>query len=64
LATKDGSETATADVTEYFLSEAPTAIKPCIISTNSIGVLALLKQMITISLDEEYPNGDVVARLF
>lgn len=38
--------TATADVTEYFLSEAPTTISLAYFSTNSTGLLASLNQMI------------------
>jgi hypothetical protein len=64
LTTEDGSESATADLTEYFLDEAPTAISIVYFSTNSTGILAPLNQMIAVSLDEEQPNGDVVARLF
>jgi hypothetical protein len=64
LTTEDGSETATADLTEYFLDEAPTAISIVYFSTNSTGMLAPLNNMIAVSLDEEQPNGDVVARLF
>jgi hypothetical protein len=64
LTTEDGSESATADLTEYFLDEAPTAISIVYFSTNSTGMLAPLNNMIAVSLDEEQPNGDVVARLF
>jgi hypothetical protein len=64
LTTEDGSETATVDGTEYFLSEAQTAIALVYFSTNSTGMLAPLNNMIAVSLDKEQPKGDVVARLF
>ncbi len=64
LTSEDGSETATADITEYFVDESPTAISLVYFSTNSTGILAPLNNMIAVSLDEEQPNGDVVARLF
>jgi hypothetical protein len=49
LTTEDGSETATADVTEYFLSESLTTISLVYFSTNSTGVLAPLNNMIAVS---------------
>jgi hypothetical protein len=64
LTSEDGSERATADITEYFVDESPTAISLVYFSTNSTGMLEPLNNMIAISLDEEQPNGDVVARLF
>jgi hypothetical protein len=64
LTTEDGSETTTADITEYFLSEAPTTISLVYFSTNSSGVLVPLNNMIAVSLDEEQPNGNIVARGF
>jgi hypothetical protein len=64
LTSEDGSETATADITEYFLDESPTAISLVYFSTNSTGILKPLNKMIAVSLDEEQPNGDVVTRLF
>ena len=64
MSTEEGSESATVDLTEYFLDESPTAINLAYFSTNSTGMLAPLNNMIAISLDEEQPNGDVVVRLF
>jgi hypothetical protein len=57
-------EAALTDITEYFLSESPTTISLVYFSTNSTGVLAPLNNMIAVSLGEEQPNGDVVARGF
>jgi hypothetical protein len=64
MTTEDGSESATVTLTEYFLDESPTAINLAFFSTNSTGMLAPLNNMIAVSLDEEQPNGDVVARFF
>lgn len=64
MSTEEGSESATVDLTEYFLDESPTAINLAYFSTNSTGMLAPLNNMIAVSLDEEQPNGDVVVRLF
>jgi hypothetical protein len=61
MTTEDGSQTATADVAEYFLRHLePSALY----ITNLTGVLAPLNRMIAVLLHEEQPNGDVVARLF
>jgi hypothetical protein len=64
MSTEEGSESATVDLTEYFIDESPTAINLAYFSTNSTGMLAPLNNMIAVSLDEEQPNGDVVVRLF
>jgi hypothetical protein len=64
MTTEDGSESATVTLTEYYLDESPTAINLAFFSTNSTGMLAPLNNMIAVSLDEEQPNGDVVARFF
>jgi hypothetical protein len=64
MSTEEGSESATVDLTEYFLDESPTAINLAYFSTNSTGMLAPLNKMIAVSLDEEQPNGDVIVRLF
>ena len=64
MSTEEGSESATVDLTEYFLDESPTAINLAYFSTNSTGMLAPLNNKIAVSLDEEQPNGDVVVRLF
>ena len=64
LTTEDGSETATADITQYFLNESPTTISLVYFSTNSTGMLAPLNQMIAVSLGEQQPNGDSVSRGF
>lgn len=64
MSTEEGSESATVDLTEYFLDESLTAINLAYFSTNSTGMLAPLNNMIAVSLDEEQPNGDVVVRLF
>jgi hypothetical protein len=64
MSTEEGGESATVDLTEYFLDESPTAINLAYFSTNSTGMLAPLNNMIAVSLDEEQPNGDVVVRLF
>jgi hypothetical protein len=64
MSTEDGSESATVTLTEYYLDESPTAINLAFFSTNSTEMLAPLNNMIAVSLDEEQPNGDVVARFF
>jgi hypothetical protein len=64
MTTEDGNESATVTLTEYYLDESPTAINLAFFSTNSTGMLAPLNNMIAVSLDEEQPNGDVVARFF
>ena len=64
MSTEEGSESATVDLTEYFLDESPTATNLAYFSTNSTGMLVPLNNMIAVSLDEEQPNGDVVVRLF
>ena len=64
LTTEDGSETVIADVTEYFLTESPTTISLVYFSTNSTGLLAPLNNMIAVSLGEQQPNGDIIARGF
>jgi hypothetical protein len=61
---EEGFESAIADFTEYFIDDAPTAISLLYFTTNSTGMLAPLNNTIAISLDEEQPNGDVIARFF
>lgn len=61
---EEGFESAIADFTEYFIEDAPTAISLVYFSTNSTGMLAPLNNTIAISLDEEQPNGNVIARFF
>lgn len=65
MATEDGSESATADFTEFAKFESPTAIGVAYFSTNSTaGMLAPLNNMIAVFLDEEQPNGDAIVRFF
>lgn len=64
MMTEEGFESAIADFTEYFIDDAPTAISLVYFSTNSTGVLAPLNNTIAVSLDEEQPSGDVIARFF
>ena len=59
-----GSETATADITEYFVDESSTSISLVYFSTNSTGLLAALNNMVAVALDEQQANGDVVSRGF
>ena len=59
-----GSETATADITEYFVDESPTSISLVYFSTNSTGLLAALNNMVAVALDEQQANGDVISRGF
>jgi hypothetical protein len=59
-----GSETATADITQYFVDESPTSISLVYFSTNSTGMLAALNNMVAVALDEQRANGDVVSRGF
>jgi hypothetical protein len=64
MTTEDGSESASMTLTEYYLDLSPTAINLAYFSTNSTGILEPLNNMIAVSLDEEQPNGDVMARFF
>jgi hypothetical protein len=65
MSAEDGSESVIVDLTEYHLDdEVPTAISLAYFSTNSTGMMAPLNNMIAVSLDEEQPNGDVIARFF
>ena len=59
-----GSETVTADITEYFVDESPTSISLVYFSTNSTGLLAALNNMVAVALDEQQANGDVISRGF
>ena len=63
-AEEDGSESVTVDLTEYHQDESSTAISLAYFSTNSTGMMAPLNKMIAVALDEEQPNGDVIARFF
>lgn len=63
-AEEDGSESVTVDLTEYHLDGIPTAISLVYFNTNSTEMMAPLNNMIAVSLDEEQPNGDVIARFF
>jgi hypothetical protein len=63
-AEEDESETVTVYLTEYHLDGIPTAISLAYFSTNSTGTMGLLNNMIAVALDEEQPNGDVIARFF
>jgi hypothetical protein len=60
----DESETAMADITQYFVDESPTSISLVYFRTNSTGMLAALNNMVAVTLDEQQANGDVVSRGF
>jgi hypothetical protein len=65
MTTEDGSESVTADFTEFVRFESPTAIGIAYFSTNSTdGMLAPLNNIIGVFLDEEQPNGDALVRFF
>jgi hypothetical protein len=64
LTTQDESESVTVDLTQYHLDGVPTTISLAYFSTNSTGMMAPLNNMIAVSLDEEQPNGDIIARFF
>lgn len=65
MTTEDGSESATADFTEFARFESPTAIGIAYFSTNSTGgMLAPLNNMISVFLDEEQPNQNAIVRFF
>lgn len=65
MTTEDGSESATADFTEFVRFESPTAIGIAYFSTNSTGgMLAPLNNMIAVFLDEEQPNQNAIVRFF
>ena len=65
MTTEDGSESATADFTEFVRFESPTAIGIAYFSTNSTGgMLAPLNNMIAVCLDEEQPNQNAIVRFF
>jgi hypothetical protein len=50
---EDGSESVTVDLTEYHQDGSSTAISLAYFSTNSIGMMAPLNNMIAVALDEE-----------
>jgi hypothetical protein len=65
MTTENGSESATADFTEFVRFESPTAIGIAYFSTNSTGgMLAPLNNMIAVFLDEEQPNQNAIVRFF
>lgn len=63
MTTEDGSETATADFTEFFTFESSTGIGLAYFSTNSTGMLASLNNMIAVFLDEEQSIEDEEVRV-
>jgi hypothetical protein len=65
MTTEDGSESVTADFTEFVRFESPTAVGVAYFSTNSTdGMLAPLNNIIGVFLDEEQPNRDALVRFF
>lgn len=65
MTTEDGSESATADFTEFSTFESSTGIGLAYFSTNSTdGRLAPLNNMIAVYLDEELPNEEVMVTFF
>lgn len=65
MTTEDGSESATADFTEFSTFESSTGIGLAYFSTNSTdGMLAPLNNMIAVYLDEEQPNEEVRVTFF
>ena len=65
MTTEDGSESATADFTEFSTFESSTGIGLAYFSTNSTdGRLAPLNNMIAVYLNEEQPNEEVRVTFF
>jgi len=65
MTTEDGSESATADFTEFSTFESSTGIGLAYFSTNSTdGRLAPLNNMIAVYLNEEQPNEEVRVPFF
>jgi hypothetical protein len=64
MTTEDGSESATANFTEFIKFDSSTGIGIAYFSTNSTGTLAPLNNMIAVFLDEIQPNEDSIIRFF
>ena len=64
MTTEDGSESATANFTEFIKFDSSTGIGIAYFSTNSTGMLAPLNNMIAVFLDEIQPNEDSIIRFF
>ena len=65
MTTEDGSETASADFTEFTTFESPTNIGIVYFSTESAdGVLAPLNNTIAVYLNEEQPNQEFRVTFF
>jgi hypothetical protein len=64
MTTEDGSESATANFTEFIKFESSTGIGTAYFSTSSTENLGPLNNMIAVFLDEQQPNGDSIVRFF
>ena len=65
MTTENGSESGTADFTEFSTSESSTIIGLAYFSTNSTdGRLAPLNNMIAVYLNEQQPNGEARVTFF
>jgi hypothetical protein len=64
MTTEDGSESATANFTEFIKLESSTGIGTAYFSTSSTENLGRLNNMIAVFLDEQQPNGDSIVRFF
>jgi hypothetical protein len=64
MTTEDGSESATANFTEFIKFDSSTGIGIAYFSTNSTGMLAPLNNMMAVFLDEVQPNEDSIVRFF
>lgn len=64
LTTEDGTENATALVTEFFSSEDAPGRGIVSFSTDSTGRLAPLDSMVAVTLDEDQPDGSAQVSFF
>lgn len=64
MTTEDGSETATAEASEFLDLESSTGVGTAYFTTNSTGTLAPLNNMIGVWHDEIQPNGDSIVTIY
>lgn len=64
MTTEDGSETATAEASEFLDFESSTGVGTAYFTTNSTGMLAPLNNMIGVWHDEIQPNGNSIVTIF
>jgi hypothetical protein len=64
MTTENGSETATAEASEFLDFESSTGVGTAYFKTNSTEMLAPLNKMIGLWHDEIQPNGDSIVTIF